>query len=53
MDFTDPLTEDDFDFAYTGNIRSNIVLQRVPKPAEVHAQLIDDICDLLRPRPIR
>jgi hypothetical protein len=46
-DFTDPLSEADFDFAYS-NIRDRIAPRRVPTPAEVKATLIDEICELLK-----
>jgi hypothetical protein len=49
MDFTGPLSEDDFEFAY-GNLRNSnrIMPKQVPTPAEAKAALIDGICDLLR-----
>ncbi len=51
MDFTDPRTEDEFEFAW-GNMKGSatydIITRRVPPPAEVHAQLVEDICEKLR-----
>jgi hypothetical protein len=47
MDFTEPLSDVDFDFAL-GNLESQIGKQRVPPPAEVKQGLIGEICDLLR-----
>jgi hypothetical protein len=45
MDFTEPLSDVDFDFAL-GNLESQIGKQRVPPPAEVKQDLIGEICDL-------
>lgn len=47
MDFSDPLSDSDFDFAL-GNLESHISKQRVPTTAEVKQDLVDEICDLLR-----
>jgi hypothetical protein len=47
MDFTEPLSDVDFDFAL-GNLASQIGKQRVPPPAEVKHDLIGEICNLLR-----
>lgn len=41
------LTLADFDFAY-GNLGSRLALRKVSTPEQVKAELIDDICDLLR-----
>jgi len=46
MDFTDPLTEADFDFAY-GNVGSQIGKQYVPTEAETKQALIEKICELI------
>jgi len=50
-DFSDPLVDSDFEFAW-GNMKGSaaydITTRRVPPPAEVHAQLVEDICEKLR-----
>ena len=46
MDFTDPLSESDLDFAY-GNLKTHLALQHVPTPEETKAALIDKICSLI------
>lgn len=47
MDFTDELTEADFDFAY-GNLGDKVLAtQRVPTLEEVKAELVDKICERL------
>jgi len=49
MDFTDPSSEDDFEFAL-GNMPDirGYARQHVPTPVEVHAQLVEAICEKLR-----
>ena len=50
-DFSDPLVESDFEFAWgnmKGSAKFDVTTRRVPPPSEVHAQLVEDICDLLR-----
>lgn len=47
MDFTDPLSEADLDFAY-GNLKSHLALQRVPTPAEIKVDLINQIMERLQ-----
>jgi hypothetical protein len=46
MDFTDPLSVADFDFAY-GNLESSLRKQRVATEAEIKQELIGKICELI------
>jgi hypothetical protein len=51
MDFTDPLTEDEFEFAW-GNMKGSsqygVTTRRVPTPQEVREDLVEQICAALR-----
>lgn len=46
-DFTDPLVEADFEFAYS-HLKSRMSVRRIPTEAAMKAELTDEIIELLR-----